>query len=199
MIESAALMSLVSNSNRLHMVVIDGDTAVRNALDQFLRERGYAVTAFSSGAPAIRHIREARDATHLVFMDVALADATPLDVLNAARARAYDAQVVAMPTFVGLDAAIEAMRQGAFDYVIKPFKFTQIEVLLNKAVEQRRLRDESSKLSERVQSLYDRLDHLKDTRERLERFTRETSDKLEYQREMLEECLSLLRKKSKSP
>jgi DNA-binding NtrC family response regulator len=42
------------------------------------------------------------------------------------------------------------MRSGAFDYVMKPFKYTQIEVLLNKAAEQRRLREENAKLNERV-------------------------------------------------
>jgi DNA-binding NtrC family response regulator len=191
-------MSLVPNSNRLTIVVIEGDTAVRNALDKFLRERGYSVNTFTSGNPAIRHIREARDATDLVFTDVGLTDATPLEVLNAARERTYDAQVVAMPSFAGLDAALAIMREGAFDYVIKPFKFTQIEVLLNKAAEHRRLREENAKLTERVQSLYDRLDHLKDNRERLDRFTREAFDKLDYQREMLEECLGFLRRKSKS-
>jgi DNA-binding NtrC family response regulator len=191
-------MSLVPTSNRLRIVVVDGDAAVRNTLDQFLRERGYAVTAFSSGATAIRHLREARDATQIVFTEVALADATPSEVLNAARERAYDTQVIAMSTFAGLDVALETMRSGAFDYVMKPFKYTQIEVLLNKAAEQRRLREENAKLNERVQSLYDRLDHLKENRERLDRSTRETFDKLDYQREMLEECLSLLRKKSKS-
>lgn len=198
MVEFARLMSLVPNSNRLRIVVIDGDHAVRNALDQFLKGRGYAVATFSAGAPAIRYIREERDPTDVVLTDLVLTDATPLEVLHAVQERGNDAQVVTMPTFAALDAAIEAMRQGAFDYVIKPFKFTQIEVLLNKVVDVRKLRQENANLNERIQSLYDRLDHLKDNRDRLDRSARETFDKLDYQTEMLAECLSLLRKKDRA-
>ena len=194
MIEFAALMSLVPNTRRLSVAVIEGDSSLRQVLEDFVLGRGHAVASFSSGTPALRHIREA-DAVDLVLTDLALADVTTPEILHAARERKEQAQVVTMPTFAMLDTAIDSMRQGAFDYVIKPFKLTQVEVLLNKVTSHRQLREENAKLAERVQSLYDRLDHLKDTRDKLDRSTRETFNKLDYHTEMLEECLSLLRKK----
>jgi DNA-binding NtrC family response regulator len=195
-IESAARMSLVPNSRRLSVTVVESDNSLRQALDGFLRARGYTVTSFASGSSAIRHLRDETDSVDLVLTDLALTDATGLEILQASKERSDQTQVVTLPTFAQLDAAIDTMRQGAFDYVIKPFKLTQVEIVLNKVSNYRQLREENSKLAERVQSLYDRLDHLKDTRDKLDRSTRDTFDKLDYQTEMLEECLSLLRKKS---
>jgi DNA-binding NtrC family response regulator len=189
-------MSLVPTSNKLHAVIVDADTSARNALEQFLRSRGHAVASFSSGTDALRYIREETETLDLVLVDPALPDASAPEIVQAVKERRNAAQTVMLPTFASLDAAVEAMRQGAFDYVVKPFKLTQIEVLLAKVLSQRQLREENAKLSERVQSLYDRLDHLKDNRDRMDRSLRDTFDKLDYHSEMLEECLSILRKKS---
>jgi two-component system response regulator PilR (NtrC family) len=188
-------MSLVPTSNKLHAVIVDADTPARNALEQFLRGRGHAVASFSSATDALRYIREETESLDLVLVDPALTGGSAPEILLAVKGR-RTAQTVMLPTFASLDAAIESMRQGAFDYVVKPFKMTQIEVLLTKVLSQRQLREENAKLSERVQSLYDRLDHLKDNRDRMDRSLRDTFDKLDYHGEMLEECLSILRKKS---
>lgn len=184
----------MKNSSQLRILLVDGDSSVRMALEDFLRARGYDIRSTGSGLDAMRSIREAPDSFDVVLTDLTLPDADGLDVLDVARQRDSRTQVVTMPGFAALDKAIESIRLGAFDYVTKPFKFTQVDVALNKVAERRKLVEENEKLAERVQSLYSRLDILKDNRDRLERFMRDLFEKLDYQTEMIEECLSRLRK-----
>jgi len=184
----------MKNDSQLRILLVESDGSARGALNDYLLARGYAVTPRQSGTLAMRDIRESAEVFDLVITDMDLADAGPLDILKAARQRSTATQVVTMPTFAALDTALEAMRQGAFDYVIKPFKFTQFEILLDKVVERKKLINDNEKLAERVQSLYGRLDLLKDNRDRLDRFVRDVFDKLDYQTEMLEECVNVLRK-----
>lgn len=184
----------MQNTSQLRILLVDSDDAVRGALEDFLRDRGYDVTSLGSGTSAMRRIREDPELFDLVLTDLVQPEAAGVEVLKVARQRSAATQVVTMTNFGALDTAIESMRQGAFDYVTKPFKFTQIEVVLNKVTEQRKLIDEKEKLAERVQSLYARLDLLKDNRDRMDRFMNDLFEKLDYQTEMLEECLSLLRK-----
>jgi two-component system NtrC family response regulator len=185
-------MSLMKTTPPLRILLLETDTSVQGALDEFLRGRGHNVVSLQSGVMAIRRIREDVEIFDLVLLNLALPDA--MEVLYVARQRSSGTQVVTMPGFAGLDAAIESMLQGAFDYVIKPFKFTQVAIVLNKVIERKKLVEENAKLSERVQSLYNRLDQLKDNRERLEKFARDLFEKLDYHTEMLEECVSRLRK-----
>jgi two-component system NtrC family response regulator len=175
-------------------MLLEGDSSVQGALEEFLRARGHQVLSLQSGELAIRRIREDTEVFDLVLIDLVLPNA--LEVLHTARQRTTATQVVTMPGFAGLDLAIESMLLGAFDYVIKPFKFTQVEIVVNKVIERRRLVEENAKLSERVQSLYSRLDQLKENRERLDRFARELFDKLDYHTDMLEECVNFLRKEN---
>jgi DNA-binding NtrC family response regulator len=184
----------MKNDSQLRILLVESDSSARGALNDYLLARGYDVTPRQSGTLAMRDIRENPEVFDLVITDMDLADAGPLEILNVARQRSTATQVVTMPSFAALDIALEAMRQGAFDYVIKPFKFTQFEVMLNKVVERRKLVSDYEKLVERVQSLYGRLDLLKDNRDRLDRFVRDLFDKVDYQTEMLEECVSILRK-----
>jgi DNA-binding NtrC family response regulator len=187
-------MSLMKTTPPLRILLLENDTSVQGALDEFLRGRGHNVVSLQSGVMAIRRIREDIDVFDLVLLNLALPDA--LEVLHVARQRSSETQVVTMPGFAGLDAAIESMLRGAFDYVIKPFKFTQITIVLNKVIERKKLVEENAKLSERVQSLYSRLDQLKDNRDKLERFSRELFEKLDYHTDMLEECVNLIRKEN---
>jgi two-component system NtrC family response regulator len=185
-------MSLMKTTPPLRILLLENDASVQGALDEFLRGRGHSVVSLQAGAMAIRRIREDVEVFDLVLLNLALTDA--MEVLHVARQRNSETQVVTMPGFAGLETAIESMLQGAFDYVIKPFKFTQIAIVLNKVIERKKLVEENAKLSERVQSLYNRLDQLKDNRDKLERFARELFEKLDYHTDMLEECVSRLRK-----
>ena len=75
MIESASFVNPMENSSQLRMLLVDGDNSVLRALEGFLRDRGYNVTALDSGTSAMRRIREDAEIFDLVLTDLGLPDA----------------------------------------------------------------------------------------------------------------------------
>jgi DNA-binding NtrC family response regulator len=113
------------------IIVLEDDVIVRKTLEQELRRRRYEVTAVATLAAA--HELLARDTCDLMFVDVRLPDGEGTDLLRELQSRPQKPLVVVMTGFASVESAVNCMRDGAFDYLIKPFSFDQIEVTLQKA------------------------------------------------------------------
>ncbi len=102
----------------LEVLVVDDDKAIRFGISALLRKRGHAVRVAASAAEARRAIEER--APELALIDLALGDGSGIDVLRTLREAAPRAIGVVVSGSGSIQAAIEAMRLGAFDYVEKP-------------------------------------------------------------------------------
>jgi two-component system response regulator PilR (NtrC family) len=176
----------------MKVLLVDDDEALRALLKEYLREKGLKVSSCKDGAEALVFLEQDKEGFEIVLTDLVLPLKGGLEVLRAARARNQETQVVIMTGYASLESAIESMREGAFDYITKPFKLVEIEIVLSKIIERRRLIEENHRLAERVQSLYSRLDMLKDNRSKLDRFITETNDKLEDNTRKINDCLNIL-------
>jgi DNA-binding NtrC family response regulator len=119
------------------IIVLEDDLVVRKALEQQLRARRYDVAAASTLAAAQELL--GKDNWDLMFLDVRLPDGEGTDLLRQLQARPQKPLVVMMTGFGSVESAVTCMRDGAFDYLIKPFSADQIEVTLQKAAEFTRL------------------------------------------------------------
>jgi DNA-binding NtrC family response regulator len=119
------------------IIVLEDDLVVRKALEQQLRARRYDVAAASTLAAAQELL--GKDNWDLMFLDVRLPDGEGTDLLRQLQARPQKPLVVMMTGFASVESAVTCMRDGAFDYLIKPFSADQIEVTLQKAAEFTRL------------------------------------------------------------
>ena len=113
------------------IVVVEDDMLVRKNLEQQLRQRRYDVAAVSNIAAAREVL--AKDTFDLVFADVRLPDGEGTDLLRELQARPQKPLVVIMTGFGTADFAVSCLREGAFDYLIKPFSNEQLEFTLKKA------------------------------------------------------------------
>jgi DNA-binding NtrC family response regulator len=104
---------------------------VRKNLEQQLRQRHYDVASASTIAEAQEYL--SRDTFDLMFVDVRLPDGEGTDLLRQLQARPQKPLVVIMTGFGSVESAVNCMRDGAFEYLIKPFSIDQIEVTLRKA------------------------------------------------------------------
>jgi len=113
------------------IVVVEDDIIVRKNLEQQLRNRRYDVAS----APNLATARDflAKDTFDLVFTDVRLPDGEGTDLLRELQARPQKPLVVVMTGFGTADFAVKCLREGAFDYLFKPFSNEQIEFTLKKA------------------------------------------------------------------
>lgn len=100
------------------VLIVDDDLALMNLFAVGFEQRGWRVTAAESCARALLMARRAKP--QLIVLDLLLQDGTSLDIIAALRAEVPAAQIVVMTGHASLDTAIEAMRAGAYNYVVKP-------------------------------------------------------------------------------
>ena len=184
------------SDNGLRVLIVDDDDAFRAALIEFLQLRGRQVNSCKDGAEAIRVLQEEKEPYDVVITDLIMPSVGGLQVIQAAKKRHTETQVVVITGFASLETAIDSMRHGAFDYIAKPFKLVEVDLIVEKINERKKLMDQNQRLTERVQSLYSRLDLLKDNRSKLDRFIAETTQQLEQHANQIDECLNLIKKVS---
>lgn len=115
------------------IIVLEDDQIVRRSLEQQLRNRRYDVAAASSLAEAEQYL--ASDNFDLMFADVRLPDGDGTQLLRELQQRPQRPLVVITTGFGSVESAVDCMKNGAFDYLIKPFSMDQIAIVLKKAEE----------------------------------------------------------------
>jgi DNA-binding NtrC family response regulator len=113
------------------IILVEDDIIVRKSLEQQLRQRRYDVAAAGTLAAAQEYL--SKDNFDLIFLDVRLPDGEGTDLLKALQARPQRPLVVITTGFGSVESAVDCMRGGAFDYLIKPFSGDQIDIVLKKA------------------------------------------------------------------
>ncbi len=113
------------------IIVLEDELIARKSLEQHLRARRYDVAAVSTLAAAEEYL--AKDNFDLVFLDVRLPDGEGTDLLKALQSRPQRPLAVITTGFGSVESAVECMRNGAFDYLIKPFSIDQLDIVLKKA------------------------------------------------------------------
>ncbi len=115
------------------ILVIDDDAEVRYSLNRVLSSRGYEVGEAGSGEAGIAAARA--DRYEVIFLDNRMEGMSGIETLQHLRTVAPDAMVILMTAFGTTQTAIEAMKFGAFDYIIKPFDLKKVLALTEKAIQ----------------------------------------------------------------
>jgi len=134
------------------ILVVDDDPYIQEALGDRLESLGYRVSRVSDGQQALELI-DHQD-PQMVFLDIEMPRMKGLDVLREIRKREKDFPVVMITAYGSIDLAVEAMKEGAYDFIPKPFKANHIALVVEKAMERQRLRREKEVLSEEVDKRY---------------------------------------------
>jgi two-component system response regulator PilR (NtrC family) len=129
----------------MRILIVDDEEVLRDVLDAVLRREGFDVLTAASGEEALNVLDSTED-IDLVILDVMLPGISGIDTLRAMRISNPALPVIVITAFSSIDGAIEAMKQGAFHYIPKPFKNEEVVLTVNKALEQRRLSRENERL-----------------------------------------------------
>jgi NtrC-family two-component system response regulator AlgB len=132
---------LTDSSATAAILIVDGDRRVRTGLVTHLRKRGYAVETAADVVEAIRALT-ARS-FDVVLADVDIASANGLALVREMHRRRPDASVVFMAAHASVPEAVDAIRAGADDYLVKPVAPPEVEMLLARILEMRALRCET--------------------------------------------------------
>ena len=133
------------------ILVIDDEANMRHMLTALLGKSGYAVTTAADGSEGLRLAGEHR--FDFILCDLKMPVMDGLAFLAGMRAADLGGTVIMMSAYGTVDQAIETVKQGAYDYISKPFKLDEILLVLRKAEERERLRDENRQLRRRLDAL----------------------------------------------
>jgi len=128
-------------SPQIRILVVDDDEVTCNLLEEVLIKEGYAVDKALHGREAID--KGEQTPYDVVLTDIKMIGVDGLEVLKAYRQRNPETIIIMMTAFGSIETAIRAIKEGAYDYVSKPFKLEEIKMTIQRALEQSRLLQEN--------------------------------------------------------
>ncbi|MCC6159557.1 MAG: response regulator [Deltaproteobacteria bacterium] len=139
-------------------LVADDEDVFCKLLAKTLSLDGFQVDTANDGMEAIELLDRHRYA--VILTDLMMPRAGGLEVLRAARRTDPDVAVILVTGYASLDSALAAIKEGAYDYITKPFQLEEIRLTVSNALERRRLVDENKSLLESLEKAYRQIDDL---------------------------------------
>ncbi len=126
------------------VLIVDDEKGMRDFLSIMLKKESYAVAAAESVERALQAL-SAGD-VDLIISDISMPGQSGLDLLKASKAASPDTPVIMITAYASTESAIEALKLGAYDYIIKPFDVEELKAVVRNALEKRRLEHENRAL-----------------------------------------------------
>ena len=134
------------------VLVADDEQSMREFLDIMLRKEDYRVTSASNGEEVIRLME--KEIFDLILMDIRMPRMDGITVLKKVKALSPETIVIMITAYASADTAIKAMKEGAYDYITKPFKVEEIKLIIKNALEKKNLQKENTLLKQVVKDRY---------------------------------------------
>jgi diguanylate cyclase (GGDEF)-like protein/PAS domain S-box-containing protein len=132
------------------LLLVDDEPRLLDSLYQLLQNRGYHLVTASSGGEAIGHLSKMH--FDLVLLDLRLPDIGGHEIMDFINAKGIDADVIVMSGEVGIDAAIGALKRGAYDYLRKPYSREELLKTVANALGQRNLKLENQRIAKQLEN-----------------------------------------------
>jgi len=140
----------LEGANFLNLLIVDDERSIRDACREIAHSLGFNTFAADSAEHAYRILES--QGIDAVLLDLRLPGAGGLEAVNQVKSRRPDAVVVVVTGYGTVQSAVQAMKNGAYDYVTKPFSLDELKMLLDRLVNHLKLKTENRMLRERIKS-----------------------------------------------
>jgi two-component system response regulator PilR (NtrC family) len=140
-------------TQKAKLLVVEDEENMREVLSILLEDEGYGVTTAADGLEGLKWLE--KEIFDLVITDIKMPGANGFEILKKAQKISPDTLVIMITAFGTIESAIGAMKQGAYDYIHKPFKIDEIRMIVKNAIDKRMLKTEVSLLRETVKTKYE--------------------------------------------
>ncbi|MEW6739774.1 MAG: sigma-54 dependent transcriptional regulator [Nitrospirota bacterium] len=130
------------------ILIVDDEPDICRALEFLLKREGYTVTSVNSGEDAIEKLKT--NGFDVVITDLKMGRVDGMAVLEKAKEINPDMPVIMMTAFASIESAVEAMKRGAADYIVKPFLNEEIKLTIKKVLEQKKIINENIALKQQI-------------------------------------------------
>ena len=134
------------------ILIVDDDTTTLEMLSGFLKDEGYLVYSAEKGREAINIVK--KDIVDLVLLDFKLGDLNGMEVLHEIKKLNPEIQVVMITAYGEVETAVNAIKEGAYDFLSKPINIDELRIIIDKVLEKRELLRENRELKEIIKKQY---------------------------------------------
>jgi len=137
---------------KIKILVVDDEAVMRDTMSDWLGEKGYNVVSVRSGMEAIEKVKT--ESFSIAFVDMKMPGLDGIEVLRAMKRINPDTSVIIMTAYATIETAIRAMKEGAYNYLVKPFSLDEVELIVKTIVEYQELVAENILLRQQLEERY---------------------------------------------
>lgn len=139
-------------SNKIKILVVDDEAVMRDTMSDWLEEKGYNAVSVCSGMEAIEKVKA--ESFNVAFVDMKMPGLNGIEVLRAMKRINPDISVIIMTAYATIETAIRAMKEGAYNYLVKPFSLDEVELIVKTILEFQELAAENILLRQQLEERY---------------------------------------------
>lgn len=140
-------------AKRAKILIVDDERSIRELLQIFLKKEGFDVSSASSAEEGLAQFKSTD--FDLIISDIKMADMSGIDLLRGLREHNFNGQFILLTAFATAETAIQALKMGAFDYILKTENFMEeLKLVVHSALENRRLKEENTYLRREFRKLH---------------------------------------------
>jgi DNA-binding NtrC family response regulator len=142
------------------ILIVDDNRDIRSIVEDYLGGNGHYVEGASDGQDALNKCAE--DSYDLIITDLNMPGLTGMDLIKAVRKQNDMTEFVIITGYAALDTAVEAIKVGAFDYIVKPFRMEELDVVVKNVKDKILLKKTNAKLFEKLRTFYEEIERYKE-------------------------------------
>ena len=148
-------INFIRPPENIQILIAEDDDSLREIIQNFLKNPQRMISNFKDGREAVQALRKTQ--FDLLITDLMMPGADGMEVLREAKERNPDCVVILITGYASLDSALQAIRGGAYDYIRKPFKLDELEIVVKNACEKILLVRENKGLLQRLRETLDEI------------------------------------------
>jgi DNA-binding NtrC family response regulator len=143
---------MTKKNESFRILIVDDNREIRTILEEYLREEGYAAQGAGDGNEALA--KHGESPFDLIITDLNMPGMTGMELIKAISKQESTTEFIIITGYASLDSAIEAVKAGAFDYIVKPFRIEELRVVIKNARDKIMLKKANKQLFDKLRSFY---------------------------------------------
>ena len=143
---------MTRNSEPFRILIVDDNREIRAILEEYLREEGYVAEGAGDGKEALE--KHGMGPFDLIITDLNMPGMTGIDLIKEVAKNESTTEFIIITGYASLDTAIEAVKAGAFDYIVKPFRIEELKVVIKNVKDKVMLKKANKQLFDKLKSFY---------------------------------------------
>jgi two-component system response regulator PilR (NtrC family) len=140
----------------LRILIVDDNKELREILQEYLQAEDYVADGAANGREAL--IRHRENPYDLIVTDLNMPEVTGMELIRSIKREDDDTEFIIVTGYASLDSAVEAVRMGAFDYIVKPFRMEELKVVVKNVRDKVALKKLNRILLKELKSLHDEIE-----------------------------------------